>query len=94
MTGFMVSKEVTYIGHKAIRARLGISASSLDRLIRDKKLLYYVVYAGARRSVRTNETMIRMTFLAWWQAALDIRRNSHTTAETAIREAIAVMPES
>lgn len=91
--GFMVSQELTYIGQKAIAKRLGVSKRTVARLLADEKLLHYKVYVGTRASIRTNETMIRMTFLAWHQACMDLRRKQQP-CQTAVREDGAVMPDA
>lgn len=93
LPGFFVSQECTYYGVKAIAARLGCSVRTVRRLMTNGKLMFYYIYLGKRRTVRTNETMIRMTFHTWHLASLEHWRESHTNPESAIREGVAVLPD-
>ena len=73
--GFIVSQELTYIGVKAIAARLGMSRQTCARGLRYGTILHYVKYMGKRRSVRSNETMVRLTYLGWYKACMDERHS-------------------
>ena len=76
MGGFFVSREITYYGARQIADRLGCSLRTVWRLVQTKKLLYYYIYRGRARVLMTNETMIRLTLLAWHDASASLSANS------------------
>ncbi len=75
---FAVTRETTYIGKKAIAERLGCSLATVDRLIRDGLLFVFVRYIRTRRALCSNETLIRLSFLAWCEGFQDAKRKTST----------------
>ena len=68
-----VASERTYIGLKAIADRLGCSQYTVKQLLDNETLLWYPIYKHSRsgwtRRTATNETLVRLTFLAWCSVA-------------------------
>ncbi len=59
-------KEKSYTGYAAIGRRLGIASDTARKLINSNLLYVYPVIGTYKRVMpRTNETLIRMSMVAW-----------------------------